>query len=387
MALSFYFHNGSQNHGCEAIIRGSHEILKKKVVLYSRHPEEDKAYRLDEFCDIKPDKREVKKYSLSHIITKLKSYGDADAFFRYKYADFIRKIGGVYLSIGGDNYCYGPEYREELYFLNRMIHEHGGKSVLWGCSIEPDILKEKRVREDMKLYSAIVARESLTYEALITSGLGEKAHLYPDPAFCLPVEKTDLPNGWCEGKMIGINLSPLVQRLPNGEMIYDNYVKLISHLLENTDYHIALIPHVVWEHNNDLVPLKKLFDTFQNSGRVVLIDENKTLNCCQLKWMISQCRFMIAARTHASIAAYSTGVPTLVVGYSIKSRGIATDIFGTDASYVVASQSLNDPMDLSHAFDEILTRESDILQHLKTFMPSYCRRAEEAGKEIRKLMI
>ena len=43
----------------------------------------------------------------------------------------------------------------------------------------------------------------------------------------------------------------------------------------------------------------------------------------------------MGARTHATIAAYSTCVPTVVFGYSVKSIGIAKDIFGTTDHYVL----------------------------------------------------
>ena len=46
-------------------------------------------------------------------------------------------------------------------------------------------------------------------------------------------------------------------------------------------------------------------------------------NCMVIKGYISRCELFIGARTHATIAAYSTGVPTLVLGYSVKARGIA----------------------------------------------------------------
>ena len=94
-------------------------------------------------------------------------------------------------------------------------------------------------------------------------------------------------------------------------------------------------------------------------------------NCMQLKGYISRCRFFIGARTHATIAAYSTGVPTLVVGYSIKSRGIATDLFGTDQEYVVSVQSMKKESDLLDAFLKIKEKESEISSILKIIMPGY----------------
>ena len=100
----------------------------------------------------------------------------------------------------------------------------------------------------------------------------------------------------------------------------------MEEILSNTDMRICLIPHVVWEYNNDRKPLISLYKKFKDTNRVILLEDH---NCEELKGFISRCRFFVGARTHATIAAYSTCVPTLVVGYSIKSRGIATDLFGS----------------------------------------------------------
>ena len=61
---------------------------------------------------------------------------------------------------------------------------------------------------------------------------------------------------------------------------------------------------------------------YKSTGRVMLVQD---CNCEELKGYISRCRFFIGARTHATIAAYSSQVPTLVVGYSVKAKGIAKD--------------------------------------------------------------
>ena len=73
-------------------------------------------------------------------------------------------------------------------------------------------------------------------------------------------------------------------------------------------------------------------------------------NAEELKGFIARCKYLVAARTHASIAAYSSKIPTLVVGYSIKAKGIAKDLFGTDEGYVVAVQSLKKVNDLKDRF-------------------------------------
>lgn len=96
---------------------------------------------------------------------------------------------------------------------------------------------------------------------------------------------------------------------------------------------MALIPHAVQNGNDDRDPLKELYAAFQGSGRVCLI---KDQSASQLKSIIALCSSFIGARTHAVIAAYSSGVPTLALGYSVKAKGLAEDIFGVDTPYVLA---------------------------------------------------
>ncbi len=109
------------------------------------------------------------------------------------------------------------------------------------------------------------------------------------------------------------------------------------------------------------------------------------MSCQKLKYVISKCRAFIGARTHATIAAYSSMVPTLVVGYSVKAKGIAQDIFGTWENYVLPVQTLSNPEELIGAFAWMMEREDGIRQRLRETMPDYCKKAAEAGEEIRRL--
>ena len=147
---------------------------------------------------------------------------------------------------------------------------------------------------------------------------------------------------------------------------------------------VALIPHVIWEDNNDdRKPSKFLYDKFKYTNRVVLIEDD---NCEVLKGYISRCRFFIGARTHSTIAAYSTYVPTLVVGYSIKAKGIAKDIFGTYENYVIPVQNLENKGDLLKSFKWMLDREDSIKDHMNKFIPSYKEKSLDAAKELSKII-
>lgn len=102
----------------------------------------------------------------------------------------------------------------------------------------------------------------------------------------------------------------------------------------------------------------------------------------KLKGIISRCRFFIGARTHATIAAYSTGVPTLVVGYSVKARGIARDLFGTEEGYVLPVQQLKESNELTRAFIKLYEKRESIQAHLRTTLPAYIARADDARRAL-----
>ncbi|MBR5116894.1 MAG: polysaccharide pyruvyl transferase family protein, partial [Lachnospiraceae bacterium] len=93
-----------------------------------------------------------------------------------------------------------------------------------------------------------------------------------------------------------------------------------------------------------------------------------------LKREIAGCQFFIGARTHATIAAYSSLVPTLVVGYSVKSRGIARDLFGGEQGLVLPVQELTGA-GLIRAFEDLRAREGGLRAILAEKIPGYRERA------------
>lgn len=389
MNINLLFHVGSKNHGCEAIVRTTIKMIScNNIYLFSKNPEEDNAYFIKhESILINNQGKSLVKYSLKHCIFKVFSIilKSNHIYYNNTYKNLLKHIRfyDIYLSIGGDNYCYG-EFYKELGYINKLLNNKNNKTVLFGCSIEPELLSKSEIIDDLQLYSLITARESITYDALIKSGINKNTHLFPDPAFTLDTIKLNLPIGFVENNTIGINVSPLIidcEEKLGATM--DNYIELISHIIVTTDMQIALIPHVIWENNDDRKPLHELYDKFKETGRVVMIEDH---NCMELKGYISRCKMFIGARTHATIAAYSSCVPTLVVGYSVKAKGIAKDIFGTYENYVIPVQTLQNKDDLINAFEWIRKHEEDIRKHLTAFMPDYCAKAWQAGEEVRKLM-
>lgn len=386
--IVLYLHSGSKNHGCEAIVRGTVKILKNvvnKMTLLSQAKNEDIIYKIEDLIDVEVGKSNINKKSIdfikAYIELKLKNNTSKMDALQFKVGLKYINNDSIIISVGGDTYCYSNVY--EHLEVNKMYREKAKKSVLWGCSVEPELLKDDKIFKDICDYSLIIARESISYDAL--KKVNKNTYLYPDPAFQLDLQKIELPKGFLKNNTVGINLSPLIIKCETQKDItLKNYENLIQYIIDTTDMNIALIPHVVWEHNDDRMALNKLYKKFKNSKRVVMIEED--YNAMQLKYIISNCIMFIGARTHATIAAYSTCVPTLVIGYSVKAKGIAKDIFGTYENYVLPVQSLSNKDDLINAFEWMKNNENEIREHLNNFMPSYKEKALQGRAEIEKLL-
>lgn len=262
-----FVHAGSGNHGCEAIVRTTVNILDKPTILYSRKPELDSKYGINSICELKYDeRRSINKRSFAWFISALqtKLFGKIDLAMKYQYKNLIDDVStnDVYLSIGGDNYCYPGT--DQLAAINRNIKKKGAKLVLWGCSVEPDLVEKSEIAEDLKNFDLIAAREPISYEML--KRINENTIKVSDPAFTLETIKLPLPDKWVEGKMVGINASPLIlQSGRSSDVVYCAYKNLIDEIISNTAYSIALIPHVINGENDDLTLLTQLYDEYKTA--------------------------------------------------------------------------------------------------------------------------
>lgn len=383
MKIVMYPHGGSGNRGCEAIVRGTINILDpQSAFLFSSQLSQDTKVKLDDICVLENERQIINNKSLDFYKAYIKYH-----FFHQKDSFDILTFKNIFdqcdkdtiaLSIGGDNYCYGDA--NYIYLINRQVRKKGSKTVLWGCSVDENQLTSNMIN-DLKSYDLIVARESITYQSM--KKINDNVVLYPDPAFQLDKVELPLPIGFDKLNTIGINVSPMIiDNEKNQGMTMNNYTSLIEYIIENTDMQIALIPHVIWDFNDDRKPIDILYKKYHHTGRLVKID---AYSARELKGFISQCRLFIGARTHSTIAAYSTCVPTLVVGYSVKAKGIAKDIFGTDENYVIPVQSLNNNNDLVNAFKWLYENENSIRNYLIDFMPQYCQKVLELKEVIKCL--
>ena len=385
MKIYFPIHFDGGNRGCEAIAKGTALLLdkpKEELVGLCRDVRLDKRLKVDKFVSLW--KRPLWILIFHKFYCKLMSFimKDKTKFnqlrFRHHYDVFLNnmKTGDVLFSTGGDMMCYA---NNEVIYTNDKIHERGLKSVLWGCSIGKANLTPEKIAT-LKRFSLIYARESLTAIMLKQELKLNNVVTFPDPAFLLEPEEVDLPDCFNQGSVIGLNISNYVLGGFDFESrLGKDIVQFVETIISSTNKSILLIPHVMWRRQDDRIVSRKLFDIYKHTGRVYLLD-SASLNYCQIRYVISKCSIFIGARTHAVISAYSTCVPCVALGYSIKSKGIAKDL-SMPIETVVDSKNYQQGSFMK-AYDFVDNHIDELKEKLKTIIPEY----KESTYGIRKVL-
>lgn len=379
-----YGHGSSLNHGCEAIVKTTISMIKKicddsSIVLSTLDYDNDKM--CFPYVDSFIKNNEVPDNFLFNGISYLnyKLFPKIKISDVHRYSPFNKFVKGldsqtVCLSVGGDNYCTSnPAW---LYSQNVKIDKRGAKRILWGASVEPETINGKMMN-DLNGYDVIFARETITRDALLEKGYRGKLYLCSDPAFTLDTDLDKIPAEMNDGDWIGLNLSPVILRSESvAGVAYKNYYNFIDYIIKNTSYNIALIPHVVIDGNSDYDAMDQLYREFADTKRILQISNKYSAS--QYKGIISRCMMFIGARTHATIAAYSNCVPTLVVGYSVKAKGIAKDLFGSYENYVIPVQKMSSDGELIKMFDGFIQRIDEVKKSLEQIMPQYIQASYKA---------
>lgn len=98
------------------------------------------------------------------------------------------------------------------------------------------------------------------------------------------------------------------------------------------------------------------------------------LGYLQIRNIISNCHMFIGGRTHSVISAYSTCVPALALGYSIKAKGISTDL-GLDNKLIFDTKNIHHDDELLICFKHLIDNRDMILAQLQRIMPKYKKSA------------
>ncbi|MHC4950900.1 MAG: polysaccharide pyruvyl transferase family protein, partial [Planctomycetota bacterium] len=281
--LFILFGNGPfQNHGCEAILRSTIDILTEEFgpcrftnsLLYWREVDYVDDLGTEVIHQVPaPEKKRKKrrqflpswfKKPFRRYIPYLPSWLKKP--FRRQAPQHPRELFETYLpesvaalAVGGDNYSldyYGVAKR--CFQANTAVLRHKKPLVLWGVSVGPfskDPEFEKYASQELKKVSLICARESETVDYLASIGVKENVCLVADPAFLLkpsPIDNNALELKMIRQPCIGLNFSPLMSRYWNQDGSWEDCVyECINEMLKKFDLPIILIPHVVWSYSDD----------------------------------------------------------------------------------------------------------------------------------------
>lgn len=388
------------NRGCEAIVRGTMEILGREfgedfaVTMASFGPQAliTKQSLAERDPRITHIPLRIERWSfpwiLKHVNRRLKTRFPAEHWMLTK----PLKTAQAALEIGGDNYSLDYGFPEAFIEMDRYIQRFRVPLVLWCASLgrsESDPQLSDKVDEHLGTLTGVFARESVTLDYLKESSFAGNVHFVADPAFAMkavpPVNGTlgfTLPEG-----AIGINLSPLLARYTTGGDMNEwvrRCAEIIEELSLSTDRDIVLIPHVTSSHSNDHEFLELVAGHISGRARtgVHLVGDN--LSAEETKWVISNCRVFMGARTHSTIAALSSLVPTLTLAYSWKARGITRDIFGTE-NYCLEPNDIT-PIRVLNSLKNLLANRDSISEVLHQKIPKIIDRAFEAGRLLRRII-
>lgn len=311
-------------------------------------------------------------------------------------AEPFSKADGV-LMIGGDviSLDYGPGSLFMWSGLMDAARRAGKPTMLFAASVGPfsaNPVIERYMVNHLRRYSAISVRETASLKYLQSLGI-HNAVLVADPAFRLEPEPFALPApyGQAGEGVLAFNVSPLIAdswaRKNPGKSLIEECAAFIQRVLAETGLSVALLPHVDPLDgnpvNSDSNFMTGLLAACGGAGpRLGLVPRG--LNASQLKHAVGASRYLIAARTHATVAGWSQHVPTISIAYSIKARGLNQDLFDT-LDYVLDTPKVARES-LWASFQLLREREQPLREHLARRIPTWRANAGKSAELLAKAM-
>lgn len=336
MNILFILNGSTGNRGCEAILLSTWELISQTLPHATainssfRDPRAtNTGYlqlpRLRHRCHPRPVSAQFLAWQ----------WGKRVRGMSYNFERFLG-TADVVMSLGGDNYSLDYSSAHQYLDANDKVLAAGKPLIIWGASVGPFTAApaiEARVAEQFQRLAFVVARERRTVSYLDSIGVRENVLLLPDPAFSLQAAPVTLPEEqerMLEHGAIGVNLSPLLARYRKGmDYWLQDAARWVQTLLDTSNRPVLLVPHVFEPDNDDQEFLYQLLRRIDAPSTRLSLLKARNLSCMQIKQVIGRLHAFVGARTHATIAAMSQGVPTLSIGYSMKALGINEEVFGS----------------------------------------------------------
>ena len=348
MIYSLYGIGGLYNYGCEAIIRGTVEQLKKidpncTINYFSYYYNYDREIIKDLDINVIPIVK-TRRLLVRGYNKIIRTIGLNHQLLCVPTSEIIENTD-IMISIGGDIYTI-PEhlrrndkypYYNELIEVGAKVINAGKEVIVYGASVGPFGDYDRAVRyylTNLEKYKYIICRETESISYLRSIGCNNTMFM-PDPAFSVHVSG-EVEHEVYANPMIGLNFSPLSFSEVNGDSDEDDISALISvveEIIDITQKDILLIPHVISPdpNDNDLIVLEDIFNHIGDKYRTRVHLADYKNGFLGIKRQIEkECCLIASARMHLCISAVERNIPTIFISYSQKSVGMCEYVYGNN---------------------------------------------------------
>ena len=395
------------NRGCEALVRSTLQLLKQQfgdeveVLVPSYRPDLDAPQWPDaqlqgaRFVRALPFPLELRIWSRLLRLTPRLARRYMPSYRLPADIEADLRSCDAFLVIGGDNITLDYGLASLAWHVGFAEHARrmGLPVMVWGASIGPfskEPRAEQQVAEFLRQIACVTVRETISLEYLKSIGVHANVSLVADGAFVMAPERVETAPFWPKASasgVLGFNISPLIQKFrPVGEphsVLQKEVAAFLRDVLAHSDLGVLLLPHVDpldgSADNSDTHYMKAIQEMLgDQSGRLTMAPA--TLNAAQLKHVLSQCSYFIGARTHATIGALSSQVPTVSIAYSVKAKGLNRDLFG-DEGLVLETPTVSHRT-LADCFAKLRAEDDQLRGFLAKRIPEWKQRAKGSATRL-----
>jgi len=317
--------------------------------------------------------------------------GTSDPVARaYREADFV-------LDLSGDSYRDRPGGFAPAHHANLMAALAAGVPYgLVSQSLGPFRAPNRPVVGYLLSRAALIyIRERRTREIL--RGLGvpaDRLELAPDVAFALEARSPEpiwaaegIDPGRAERPRVAVSVSGLALRLSSRgrtNRYLAESVRLVEHIRSRYGASVFLVPHEVhppYYGPDDRAAADELVRAL--GGPAWLRPIRGDHDASRLKGLIAQCDALVASRMHAAIAGLSSGVPTLMVSWSHKYRGVMDEIGLEGCVWDPEDPGADSIRDM---FDRLWNDREETARRLRRYTAGARRQIERMGERIGALI-
>jgi colanic acid/amylovoran biosynthesis protein len=293
----------------------------------------------------------------------------------YARADLVVDLSGDMLTED-----YGAHVALSHFFPILLANAMGRRVFLCAQSIGPFRYTKKLACYILNHAGAVTVRDQVSMDYLESIGVTpRRLGLTGDMAFLMEPEDVrsarqrllgSLPQG-LSGPILGVSLSFLIEqhfskRCPVAKQVdfWNLMANALDRWIDAQHGCVVFFAHVTGpgKERDDREACRKVSSLMRGSH--VLLEED--LRPDEIKACIRQCDLFLGARMHANIAALSSHIPTLAIGYSHKTQGIMTQL--GCAEHVIPIDAMSASL-LDSSLSRLYAEREDVRSRLHQRVP------------------